>query len=138
MLAGTPAARALRIGSAAAAGALAVVLLSPSPALGIAGFAAMGLSLAALLPVLYRIAGRLGTDRDGSQGVGQGAAAAVARFTTMTYAGILLAPPVIGWGADVLGLRWTLVTLIPLLAIVAAAAGKAARPRSPEPVSCPS
>jgi hypothetical protein len=46
----------------------------------------------------------------------------VSRFTTLTYAGILLSPPAIGWTAELVGLVPTLTTLAALLALVAAAA----------------
>jgi MFS family permease len=121
LLARGSAARLVRVGALIAAGGLAVVVLSPSPAMGIVGFAVLGLGLATPLPVLFGVAGHLGTD-------GAGAAATVARFSTLTYAGILLAPAVIGWAAELAGLTWTLAALVPLLAAVAYAAGRATRP----------
>lgn len=101
----------LRAGVLVAAGGLVLVVASPWPALAIAGFAVVGLGLATPLPVLFGAAGHLG---------GTAAAAIVARFATMTYAGILLAPAVIGAVADLVGLTWTLAALAPLLAAVAA------------------
>jgi predicted MFS family arabinose efflux permease len=101
----------IRLGTLAAAGALTAVLLSPWPPLAIAGFAVLGLALATPLPVLYSVVGHLAT--------GSGAAGAVARFTTMTYSGILLGPALIGGLAQVVGLTWTLAALIPLLCLVA-------------------
>jgi hypothetical protein len=55
---------------------------------------------------------------------------AVARLTTMTYAGILLAPPAIGAVAQRVGLVTTLALLAPLLAAVSALAGRV-RPLPP-------
>jgi MFS family permease len=100
------------LGTLVAAGGLTAVVLSPWPALAIAGFAVMGLGLATPLPVLYSMVGHLGAD-------GAGAAGSVARFTTMTYSGILLGPPLIGGVAQVIGLSWTLAALIPLLCLLA-------------------
>ncbi|MDG4826490.1 MFS transporter [Asanoa sp. WMMD1127] len=103
----------LRVGTLTAAAGLALVLVSPWPALAIAGFAVVGIGLATPLPVLFGAAGHLGA-------AAGGAAGAVARFTTMTYSGILLAPAVIGAVADLVGLTWTLAALVPMLAAVAA------------------
>jgi MFS family permease len=102
----------LRAGVLVAAAGLVLVVVSPWPGLAIAGFAVVGIGLAAPLPVLFGAAGHLG---------GTKAAATVARFSTMTYAGILLAPAIIGAVADLVGLTWTLAALAPLLAAVAAA-----------------
>jgi fucose permease len=102
----------LRAGVLVAAAGLVIVVVSPWPGLAIAGLAVVGIGLATPLPVLFGAAGRLG---------GTGAAATVARFSTMTYAGILLAPAIIGAVADLVGLTWTLAALAPLLAAVAAA-----------------
>jgi predicted MFS family arabinose efflux permease len=107
-----PARVLVRLSTVIAAGGLAAVVTSPWPALTIAGFAVMGLGLATPLPVLFSVVGHLGAD-------GAGAAALVARFSTMTYSGILLGPAIIGWLAQGIGLTWTLAALIPLLATVA-------------------
>ncbi|MEV0721017.1 hypothetical protein AB0H87_41360, partial [Asanoa sp. NPDC050611] len=104
----------LRAGTLTAAAGLAVVVLSPWPPLAIAGFAVVGIGLATPLPVLFGAAGHLGAATTG-------AAPAVARFSTMTYTGILVAPAIIGAAADLIGLTWTLAALAPLLAAVAAA-----------------
>lgn len=102
----------ITLGTLAAAGGLTLTVLSPWPALAIAGFAVMGLGLATPLPVLYSVVGHLGAD-------GAGAAGSLARFTTMTYSGILLAPALIGGLAQLIGLTWTLAALIPVLCLVA-------------------
>ncbi|GAA1888920.1 MFS transporter [Asanoa iriomotensis] len=103
----------LRAGTLTAAAGLALVVLSPWPVLAIAGFAVVGIGLATPLPVLFSTAGHLGAATTG-------AAATVARFSTMTYTGILVAPAIIGAVADLVGLTWTLAALAPLLAAVAA------------------
>jgi MFS family permease len=110
------AARLVATGTLVAAAGLAAVVLSPWPAVAVAGFAVVGIGLATPLPVLFGVVGHLGA-------TGSGAAATVARFSTMTYTGILIAPAVIGWVTELAGLRWTLAGLIPLLALVARAAG---------------
>jgi MFS family permease len=125
----------LRIGTLVAAGGLAIVVLSPWAALGVAGFAVLGLGLATPLPTLFGVVGHLGENRDGGSAVTS--AVMVARFGTMTFTGLLMGPAIIGWVAELVGLAWTLAALIPLLVVVAAAAGATTRPRplspAPEP-----
>ncbi|MGN9913509.1 MFS transporter [Phytohabitans sp. LJ34] len=127
ILARTSASVMLRLGAGVAAAGLTVVVVSPWVVLAIVGFALMGLGLATCLPVLYSVVGSLGADRD--HGADAGAAAMVARFTSMTYAGILIAPAVIGWVADAVGLTWTLAGIIPLLVAVTYAARTVRDPR---------
>ncbi|BCB88260.1 MFS transporter [Phytohabitans suffuscus] len=115
------AARLVATGTLVAAAGLTAIVLSPWPALAVAGFAVVGIGLATPLPVLFGVVGHLGA-------AGSGAATAVARFSTMTYTGILVAPAIIGWVAELVGLTWTLAALVPLLALVARAAGPAIRP----------
>jgi MFS family permease len=136
LLARASAARMVRVGTIAAAAGLAVVVLSPSAGLAVAGFALLGLGLATPLPVLFGVVGHLGAERadaeaGGAEVGGGGAAASLARFSTMTYAGILLAPAVIGWFTELVGLTWTLAALIPLLSGVACLAGVVIRPTAP-------
>jgi MFS family permease len=119
----TSAVRLVQVGTLGAAAGLAVAILGPSPVFGLIGFAIMGLGLATPLPVLFGVVGHLGAGA--VDGPGSGAALALARFTTMTYAGILLAPAAIGGVADLVGLTWTLGGLVPLLAAVAGVAGRA-------------
>jgi fucose permease len=116
------AARLVATGTLVSAAGLTATVLSPWPALAVAGFAVAGIGLASPLPVLFGVVGHLGTS-------GSGAATTVARFSTMTYSGILLAPALIGWVAELVGLTWTLAGLIPLLALVASVAGPTIRPR---------
>jgi fucose permease len=116
-----PARVLVRLGSAVAAGGLTIVVLSPRPALAIAGFAVIGVGLATPLPVLFSVVGHIGAG-------GDGASALIARFTTMTYSGILLGPALIGWIAQAIGLTWTLAALIPLLSYVAYHAAAATQP----------
>jgi hypothetical protein len=116
----TTATRLVRVGTAIAAAGLTIVVLSPWTAVAVAGFAVTGVGLALPLPVLFGVVGHLGADGAGREG---DAAAMLARFTTMTYTGILLAPAVIGWIIGAVGLPDTLAGLVPLLAAVAWAAG---------------
>lgn len=115
----TSAATLMRFGTLLGAAGLLLALLSPHPAPAIVGFGIMGLGLSTVLPMLFGIAGRLG---ETTAGDAAGAATTVSRFATMTYAGILLAPPIIGGIADLVGLTATLAGLVPLLVVVALAA----------------
>jgi MFS family permease len=99
-------------GVALAVVGLGVVVASSWPVVTIAGFAVVGIGLATVLPVLVGVVGHQGAD-------GDGAAAAVSRFSTMTYAGIFLGPAVTGWLAELLGLRGMLALLLVPLAVVA-------------------
>ncbi|GIH95975.1 MFS transporter [Planobispora siamensis] len=85
--------------------------LVPSPAVAIAGFAVLGAGLSVLLPVILSAVGHSSAQRYGPASV----ATAVSRFTTVSYAGILLGPVVVGWLAEGLGLTWTLAGLQVLL-----------------------
>jgi fucose permease len=127
LLARGSAAGLLRTGAVLAAVGIALVVLSPWPALGIAGFAVVGVGMATPLPVLFGVVGHLGA---GTAETAAGAAVLVARFTTLTYAGILLGPAVIGWTTEGIGLTWTLAGLIPALAVVAVGARAAGRVRA--------
>jgi MFS family permease len=112
-----------RAGGLVAAIGLAVVVLTPSWVIGIAGFAVLGLGGSVLLPLIFSAVGHAG-------GEGAGAATFLSRFTTFTYAGGLIGPALIGWFAEATSLTWTLAGLLPLLvgvvlkARVMAAAGR--------------
>jgi MFS family permease len=101
-----------RAGGLLAVAGLALAVFSPWLTLAIAGFAVFGLGASNLIPLTFSAAGRAGGD-------GTGAATALARFTTFTYAGILFGPAAIGWVAQGIGLMWTLAVLIPILGAIA-------------------
>jgi MFS family permease len=101
-----------RAGALVAMVGFALAVLVPDAAGAVAGFAVVGFGGSFLVPLTYRAAGHAG-------GTGPGAAAFVARFTTFTYAGILLGPALIGWVAQGVGLQWTLALVVPLLGAVA-------------------
>jgi fucose permease len=109
------AANLFRAGGLVASAGIVLAVLSPHPVGAVAAFGVIGLGSSPLLPLTFSAAGHAG-------GTGPGAAAFLARFTTFTYAGILLGPAVIGWVAQGIGLQWTLALLVPLLGTVAVAA----------------
>ena len=98
-----------RVGAFVSALGFALVVIGPNTGAALAGFAVAGGGASLLLPVMFGTAGRLGSDES----------SAIARFSTFTYAGILLGPALIGWVSQVVGLRLTLATLVPLLVVVA-------------------
>ena len=104
--------RVFRAGGLIGVLGMSVAVLSPRPGAAIVGFAVLGVGASVLLPLTFSAVGHAG-------GSGPGAATFVSRFTTFTYAGILLGPALIGWIAQLVGLTWTLAALIPMLAAVA-------------------
>jgi fucose permease len=100
-----------RFNGVVALAGLVVALLVPSPPVAIAGFALLGLGESVLLPLIFSAVGHAGGD-------GPGAATFLSRFTTFTYAGLLIGPALIGWLAQGISLFWTLTGLLPLLAVV--------------------
>jgi hypothetical protein len=81
------------------------------------GFALVGLGLANIVPVIFSAAGRSATTP----------AVGVSMAATAGYAGFLVGPPLIGFGAGLLGLRLALCALLIAALIVCAFGGKAVR-----------
>jgi MFS family permease len=79
-----------------AAGGMSLTLSTTLPMLVVGGFLLVGLALAAVAPLAFSVAGELVPDRVGS---------AVSVVTTFGYGGFLLGPPLVGWLAEVGGLR---------------------------------
>jgi MFS family permease len=98
-----------RTGALVAAAGLAIAVTAPHPAIGVAGFLVAGLGSSVLLPLTFSAVGQAG---------GQQTATLVARFTTFTYAGILLGPALISAAAELVGLTWTMASLVPMLCLV--------------------
>ena len=108
-------------GAALAAVGLGLALALPVPAVAIAGFALMGLGLAAVIPTLFRAGG--------SQ-PGIPASVGIAAVSTMGYAGGLIGPPVIGTVAGAVTLRGSLAIVLVLLTVLALGARAALAGRS--------
>ncbi len=109
--------RTLRVSGLISALALLGAALAPDDITAIAGFAACGIGVANMVPILFSAAGN-------HPGVPSGVA--ISTVTMVGYAGILLAPSSIGFVAEHLGFRWTYAALSLLLLVVAALAGRAA------------
>ncbi|GAA3603578.1 MFS transporter [Nonomuraea rosea] len=81
--------RAVRAGGAVAVLGGVIVVLARTPALGIAGFALVGLGVAVIVPLVFTAAGNSGT----SPGE------AITGVATITYLSGMVAPAVTGWVA---------------------------------------
>jgi MFS family permease len=101
----------LRLGAGLAVLGFALSLGAALPHAGAIGFALVGLGMSNVVPVLFSAASRA---RAGTPSIG------VAMAATIGYIGMLAGPPLIGFVAEVLGLRAALG--IPLLAAAAIAA----------------
>jgi MFS family permease len=95
-----------RAGAVAVARAAALVTLTgfalvtavPHPAAGVAGFAVVGLGVAAIVPLAWSIASQQHPDAPGR---------AIAAVATCGYLGFLVGPVLVGALAEAVGLRWS-------------------------------
>jgi MFS family permease len=105
----------VRGGSMVAAAGLGAALLIHEPAAGIAGFALLGLGLAAVVPIAFSAAGDLDPRATGRL---------VGRVATIGYVGSVAGPIMIGWLAEATSLRTSLGLVVLLsLAIALSARG---------------
>jgi MFS family permease len=102
--------RLVRLGGSIAAAGLALALAVGHTALALVGFAAMGLGLAPIIPLIFSAAGRT---------PGMEAGPALAVTTTIGYSGFLLGPPLIGFIAQAYGLRPALGIIVAMCLAVA-------------------
>jgi len=98
-------------GCVLAAAGCSLVALSPTPAVGVAGFALAGAGISLNAPIVFGVAGRR-----------PDAGSAVATVTTIGYLGLLVGPPLVGLVAQLSTLRASFVVLACVAAAVAAAA----------------
>jgi MFS family permease len=106
----------VRTGSLVAAAGMAFGLLVHEPAAAIAGFALLGLGLAAVVPIAFRAAGDLDARATGRL---------VGRVATVGYVGTVVGPIAIGWLAEATSLRSALGLVVLLAATIAAVSGRA-------------
>jgi MFS family permease len=111
--------RAVRISALVATAGGLVVVLVPSTAAVVLGYAALGLGLACMVPLVFVAAA--GDEAD--------AGPALAAVSTPGYLGFLIGPPLIGGLAELVGLGTALALLPLLLAGVALLAGRTAPAR---------
>lgn len=113
----------LRVSGAIAAIGLGGALVLGSVPAAIVGFGLVGLGIANVIPILFSSAGRV---------AGVHAGAALAAVATTGYAGYLTGPPLIGLGADVVGLPVALAMVSAAGAVIAAGAGSCCAPTARE------
>src|SRR5215208_5879379 len=104
----------VRGGSLVAAGGLGLGLLIHEPAAAIAGFALLGLGLAAVVPIAFAAAGAMDPRATGSL---------VGSVATVGYVGSVAGPIAIGWLAEATSLRTALGLVVLLALVIAIAAG---------------
>ena len=95
------------------AAGMGLALVTREPTLVVAGFLIVGLSLAAVAPIAFSMAG------DVAPG---GTGAAVSVVTTLGYGGFLLGPVIVGGLAELVGLRTALLTIAAAGLVIAALA----------------
>jgi fucose permease len=108
----------LRLGGALAASGLALALLVDSTALALVGFALVGAGLATLFPITLSAA---------ANAPGMAPGAGIAAMSSTGYFGFLIGPPLIGFVAELVGLRGALVFVVALGVAIFLLAGNAAR-----------
>ncbi|GHG35672.1 MULTISPECIES: MFS transporter [Amycolatopsis] len=101
----------LRWSMAATVAGVLLVVLSPDPWTGLAGFALQGCGLAVVIPIT---AGAVG------HGVGGNTSLAIARYSTLHQGGVLAGPALFGWLAQTLGVGTALALLVLPLGLIAA------------------
>ena len=109
----------MRTGSLVAAGGLGSALLIHEPAAAIAGFAVLGLGLAAVVPIAFAAAGEMDPRATGSL---------VGRVATVGYVGTVAGPIAIGWLAEATSLRAALGLIVALTLVIAAVSEPALAP----------
>jgi hypothetical protein len=110
--------RLVRTATALGALGFGIALFVGTPAAAIAGCAAVGLGIANLVPIVFRLAGNV---------PGVAPSHGIAAVGTAGYAGFLAGPPLIGLAAEAFGLAGALWTLVAALGWIAVAAGGMAR-----------
>lgn len=108
----------VRLSGMLAAIGLGVALVVAEPWVALVGFAAVGLGLANVVPVLFTAAGRI---------PGLAAGTGIAAVASAGYFGFLLGPPLIGFVAQVTSLTWGLSLVVLLLALITLLARGVAR-----------
>jgi predicted MFS family arabinose efflux permease len=93
----------VRAGGTLAATGLLLTLVFGHAAISLAGFALVGAGFSTIVPIVFTAAGN-------TRGVAPGVA--LASVSSLGYLGFLLGPPVIGFGAEMFGLRVALGLII--------------------------
>lgn len=104
------ASRALWLSGLLAAFGMAGAVAAQSPWLAAAGFGLVGLGASNIIPILFSAAGRLDGGSPGRS---------LAAVATMGYLGFLAGPPLIGWIAELSGMRISFAVLALMCALIA-------------------
>jgi MFS family permease len=91
------------------AGGLGLAIGIQTPLTVILGFGMVGFGVATIIPIVYSLAGRSKT---------MPASSALAAVSTLGFTGFLVGPPVIGFAAHEVGLRWALTILMGMALLV--------------------
>ncbi|MER5808836.1 MFS transporter [Streptomyces sp. NPDC002033] len=102
----------------AGAGAL-IPIIDATTAAGFVGYTLLGLGMAAVIPLVFAHAAALRPDRTGTS---------IAAVSAVGYVGFLAGPPVIGALAEATTLRWAMLVLPALMAVMAVLAPRLRRP----------
>lgn len=108
----------LTLGATLAAAGLGMSLILAQPVPTFIGLACVGLGFSTIVPVVFSSAGRT---------PGMSSGVALAGVTTMGYFGFLAGPPLIGFAAELMGLRmalWIVVALSVLIALLSRSVGE--------------
>ncbi|MDR3187992.1 MAG: MFS transporter [Prevotellaceae bacterium] len=89
----------MRFGGATIVVGLLLAVVSPSVVLSTIGFLLIGAGISPTIPICYSLAGR---SKKMLPGV------ALATVSSVSFFGLLMGPPVVGFAADAVGLRWAL------------------------------
>lgn len=100
----------LRSSSLLAAAGMLLSLLARQPLIAIVGYGLFGAGLSCIFPIVLRITGHL--ER-------RSTAAAIALVSTIGYVGFLAGPPLIGFLAEAVTLRWALGIVVGLSLFIA-------------------
>jgi len=99
----------LQISGLLIAAGLLIAILFPHMITAIAGFMLTGLGVSCVVPIIFTLAGKNSTLPAG---------AAIAAVSIVGYLGFLLGPPVIGYIAQALNLRWSFLLIALLGAMI--------------------
>ncbi|WP_194444403.1 MFS transporter, partial [Streptomyces calidiresistens] len=115
--------RTVRVSGLLAGAGGALVVIAPVPAVGVTGFALLGVGIAVVVPLAFAAAGRSGAQP----------ARAIAGVATITYTTGLVAPAVIGLLGEVASLRISFALVTGAALVLFLCAGVLAPGRTPAP-----
>ncbi|CAM2140719.1 MFS transporter [Pararobbsia alpina] len=102
------------IGGGLSAIGFLIVIAVPQVVIGCAGYVLIGVGLSNLVPIIFSAAGRAGATP----------AIGVSMAATAGYAGFLIGPPIIGFCADMLGMRIAFLLLLVAACAIAIVGGR--------------